>query len=139
MATEEKKQLTEKQEAFLDALCGEARGDIRTAMRMAGYSDYTKTFEVVEPLKNEIIERTSTMLATNAPKATFSIVDVLDDPTSIGARNAVAAAREVLDRAGLVKKELVEVKGPEGGMFILPPKQSEPVDDGQDADSTEVA
>jgi len=139
MSKQEKRELTEKQEAFLDALLGDARGDIRTAMRMAGYSDHTRTFEVVDSLKNEIVDRTATMLATNAPKATFSIVGVLDDPTALGARNAVAAAREVLDRAGLVKKELVEVKGPEGGMFILPPKQGEPVDDGRDDDTPEVA
>ena len=35
----EEKQLTEKQNAFLEALVGEARGDIRSAMRVAGYSD----------------------------------------------------------------------------------------------------
>ena len=45
---------TEKQLAFLDALVGEAKGDIRSAMRVAGYSDATKTSEVVGPLKQEI-------------------------------------------------------------------------------------
>ena len=47
----------------------------------------------------------------------------------MGARNAVAAATQILDRAGLVKKEQVEIKGPEGGIFILPPKQVTPDDD----------
>jgi hypothetical protein len=41
----------------------------------------------------------------------------------MGARNSVAAAREILDRTGLVKKEQVEVTGPENGLFILPPKK----------------
>ena len=58
----------------------------------------------------------------NAPKAAFGIVDVLDDPSSMGARNAISAAREVLDRTGLVKKEQVEVTGTNGGILILPPK-----------------
>jgi len=49
-------------------------------------------------------------------------VDVLDDPSALGARNAISAAREVLDRTGLVKKEQVEVTSNTGGMFILPPK-----------------
>ena len=127
----EEKKLTEKQTAFLEALTGEARGDIRGAMRIAGYSEATKVHEVVNPLRDEIIDRASTMLAMNAHRATFSMIDVLHDPSAMGARNAVAAAREILDRSGLVKKEQVEVKGPEGGIFILPPKQSEPVEDEQ--------
>jgi hypothetical protein len=128
----EEKQYTEKQNAFLEALVGESRGDIRSAMRSAGYSDSTKVHEVVNPLRNEIVERASMMLAMNAPRATFSMIDVLHDPAAMGARNAVAAAREILDRSGLVKKEQVEIKGPEGGIFILPPKQAEPVDNEQD-------
>ena len=113
---------TEKQEAFLEALMSEARGNVRLAMDIAGYAKTTKTSEVVGPLKEEIIERASTMLALNAPKAAFGIFDVLDDPSALGARNTIAAAREVLDRSGLVKKEQVEVTANAGGMFILPPK-----------------
>lgn len=120
--TDEKK-YTEMQEAFLDALCGEARGNIREAMNMAGYSPNTRINEVVGPLRDEIVNRASDLLAMNAPRATFSMIDVLHDPGAMGARNAVAAATQILDRAGLVKKEQVEIKGPEGGIFILPPKQ----------------
>ena len=116
------KELTDKQAAFLEALLGEARGNIRLAMDMAGYSKSTKTSEVVGPLKEEITERAGLMLAINAPKAAFGIIDVLDDPSALGARNAISAAREVLDRTGLVKKEQVEVSGNAGGIFILPPK-----------------
>ena len=116
------KELTDKQAAFLEALLGEARGNIRLAMDMAGYSKSTKTSEVVGPLKEEFTERAGMMLAMNAPKAAFGIVDVLDDPSALGARNAISAAREVLDRTGLVKKEQVEVSGNTGGIFILPPK-----------------
>jgi len=101
------KTLTPKQEDFLEALLGEARGNIRAAMDMAGYSKSTKTTDVVGPLKEEITERVGMMLAMNAPKAAFCIVDVLDDPSALGARNAISAAREVLDRTGLVKKEQV--------------------------------
>lgn len=119
------KTLTDKQSAFLEALLGEARGNIRLAMDIAGYSKTTATSEVVSPLKEEITERAGMMLAINAPKAAFGIIDVLDDPSSLGARNAISAAREVLDRTGLVKKEQVEITANTGGMFILPPKTSE--------------
>ena len=121
------KTLTPKQEDFLEALLGEARGNIRAAMDIAGYSRTTKTAEVVGPLKEEITERAGMMLAMNAPKAAFGIVDVLDDPSALGARNAISAAREVLDRTGLVKKEQVEVTANTGGIFILPPKTGEDV------------
>ena len=117
-----KKSLTDKQSAFLEALLGEARGNIRAAMDIAGYSKTTATTEVVGPLSEEITERAGMMLAINAPKAAFGIIDVLDDPSALGARNAISAAREVLDRTGLVKKEQVEVSGNAGGIFILPPK-----------------
>jgi hypothetical protein len=119
------KKLTEKQEIFLDALITDAKGNIREAMRMAGYSDTTKIAEVVGPLKEQITEKASMVLAMNAPKAAFGIVGVLDDPSAMGARNSVAAAREILDRTGLVKKEQVEVTGPENGLFILPPKKTD--------------
>ena len=87
--------LTPKQEGFLGALLGEARGNIRAVMDLAGYPRTTKTAEVVGPLKEEITERARIMLAMNAPKAAFGIVDVLNDPTAMGARNAISAAREV--------------------------------------------
>lgn len=124
---DEPKRLTDKQEAFLDALMSEARGNIRAAMDIAGYSKSTKSSEVVGPLKDEIVERASMMLALNAPKAAFGIVDVLDDPSALGARNAISAAREVLDRSGIVKKEQVEVTTNTGGLFVLPPKTGDDV------------
>jgi hypothetical protein len=130
--TNETKGLTEKQEAFLEALCGEAMGNIRAAMTVAGYSQSTKISEVVGPLREQIVERASLMLAMNAPKATFSIINVLDDPSSLGARNAVQAAREILDRTGLVKKEQIEVQTSGGGLFVLPPKKSATDDDRDD-------
>ena len=91
-------------------------------MDMAGYSKSTKVTEVVGPLKEEITERTGLMLAMNAPKAAFGMVDVLHDPAAMDAHNAISAAREILDRTGLVKKEQVEVSGNTGGIFILPSK-----------------
>ena len=117
-----KKQLTDKQTAFLEHLLGDARGNVRLAMDMAGYAKTTSVQEVVGNLRDEIMDRTSMMIVLNAPKAAFGITDVLDDPSAMGAKNAIAAAKEVLDRTGLVKKEKVEVETNGGGMFILQPK-----------------
>ena len=120
----EKKKLTERKEKFVEALLGEAKGNVRAAMRIAGYSDSTSIREAMAPVADEVAEAAQMMLAINAPKAALGMIGVLDDPSALGARNTVAAAKELLDRAGVVKKEKMEVKGPEGAMFILPPKQS---------------
>ena len=50
------KEITDKQAAFLEALLGEARGNIRAAMDIAGYSKMTKTSEVVSSLREEITD-----------------------------------------------------------------------------------
>lgn len=118
------KKLSERQEKFIEALLGEAKGNVRQAMRIAGYSETTAIREAMAPVAEEVAEAAQMLLALNAPKAALGMVGVLDDPSSLGARNVVAAAKELLDRAGVVKKEKVEVSGPAGSMFILPPKQS---------------
>ena len=119
------KEYTEKQLAFLDAMANEAKGNIRTAMNLAGYSSTTHTKEVVVPLQDELIALANTVLATNSVKAALGLTGVLDDPTALGAKNAVTAATQILDRVGVVKKEKVEVSSDTGGLFILPPKKAE--------------
>ena len=53
--------LTEKQKKFLDALSGEASGEIKTALQIAGYED-TSYYAVVKSLRQEIIDTANTML-----------------------------------------------------------------------------
>ena len=116
--------LTTKQQLFLDALTSEeAMGDLRTAMRIAGYSDNTKIAHTAKELRKEIREATETLLAMYAPRAAYALTSILDNPDTFNARHIISAAKEVLDRTGLVKKERVEVTGNTGGIFILPPKQ----------------
>ena len=61
------------------------------------------------------------MPTMNAPRAAFGIVDVLDDPAAMGARNAISTTLQTFYCTGLVKKEQVEVNGNTSGIFILPP------------------
>ena len=96
-----KKPLTERQELFLDKLTGEANGDLRTAMTMAGYSEATGIREAIRPIQDDVIAAASMMMAVNAPKAAASMVGLLQDPNVLGARNLVAASKEILDRAGV--------------------------------------
>lgn len=119
------KNLTDKQKAFLDALFGAANGHIRTAMDMAGYAPSVKEHEVTSALKDEIIERSTLVLAQTAPKAAKSFGTVIDDPTKLGAKELMLAAKEVLDRVGITKVERVDhnITSP-NGIFILPPKDA---------------
>ena len=115
--------LSAKQRLFLDALISEeAMGDLRTAMRIAGYSDNTKVAHTAKELRGEIREATETLLAMYAPKAAYSLTSVLENPDTFNARHIISAAKEILDRTGLVKKEPIEVSSNSGGIFILPPK-----------------
>jgi len=120
-----KKELTPRQEALLEALIGPAKGDIREAMDLAGYSPTTSIREAVKPIREEITEAASMIVAMHSPQAAGAMVGILKDPAALGARNIIAAAKELLDRAGVVKTEKVEVASTGGGMFILPPKKTD--------------
>lgn len=115
---------TVQQDAFLNCLFDpDIRGDIRRAMKKAGYSDTTATSEVVGRLKEQIIDRAKTFLALNAGKAAYSITDVLDSPNQMGAANALKAATEVLDRVGVIKQDNSLNNLPKGSIILLPPKR----------------
>ena len=112
----ESTELTEKQKLFLSALFGEANGEPRTAAEIAGYAP-TSYPKVVQGLKDQIIERA---------KAAISMANAIDDDGSIpGANIRMEAAKQVLDRVGLVKKEKIDINAKVAhGIFILPPKEA---------------
>ena len=115
------RQLTEKQQKFIAVLFDEAGGDMVTAKKMAGYSDATTTTEIVKGLKEEILEATQMYMARNAPKAAMAMTGALYDPTELGIRDKMSAAKELLDRVGLVKTEKMQVEA-SGGVMLMPPK-----------------
>lgn len=117
------RQLNEKQQKFLEVLFDEAGGDVLIAKRLAGYSDNTPTRSVVESLKDEIADATRSHFARTAPKAVMALVGALNDPTELGIRDKMAAAKDLLDRAGLGKVEKMDVTSSSGGVFILPAKE----------------
>ena len=114
--------LTEKQQKLLAVLFDEAGGDINVAKRIAGYSDATSSTEIMNSLKEEILDATSAYMARNAPKAAMAMVGALYDPTELGIRDKMSAAKELLDRSGLVKTEKMQVEA-KGGVMLMPPKQ----------------
>lgn len=118
------RELTEQQQKFLNVLFDEAGGDVLTAKKLAGYSDQTSTTQVVNSLKEEILDATQLFMSRNAPKAAMAMVGALYDPTELGIRDKMSAAKELLDRTGLVKTEKLQVEA-KGGVMLMPPKQTE--------------
>ena len=119
------KELSDKQKQFLKNLFGEAQGDPKAAAELARYSP-TSNPKVVQGLKDEIIERAESVLAAHSPKAAISMANAIDDDGSIpGANIRMEAAKQVLDRVGLVKKEKIDINAKVAhGIFILPPKEA---------------
>lgn len=113
--------MTEKQQLFLDALFGDAQGDFKKAKEIAGYGVNTSIPAIVAPLEEEIEKRTRQFIAVHGPKAAFSLMSVLDNPAEIGNTLKLAAAKDILDRAGFSKTDKIEVKT-ETPLFILPSK-----------------
>jgi phage terminase small subunit len=118
------RQLTEKQQKFLDVLFEEARGNVVEAKKLAGYSPTQHTAQIVASLKDEILERTNMYLAQNAPRAAMAMTGALIDPTELGIKEKMVAAKEVMDRVGIIKSEKIQVEAT-GGVMLLPPKRSE--------------
>ena len=121
---DKKKKLTEQQETFLNALGGEAKGNIVKAMEVAGYSPTSKS-HLVDSLKEEIIDVAQKILATSAPKASQKLVEIMDSDDPIPQVSAkLQAAQTLLDRVGIAKREKLDVTHTAaGGIFLLPEKK----------------
>jgi hypothetical protein len=115
--------LTDNQKKFLEVLFEEAGGSHVAAKRLAGYSENTPTKAVTDSLKDEIVSATTDYLAQIAPKAAVAMAKALDDPTELGIRDKMSAAKDLLDRGGFGKVDRVDVNSSGGGVFILPAKE----------------
>ena len=118
------RKLTAKQEKFLDTLGGEAKGDLKEALRLAGYED-TSYYAVVKSLREQIVDVANTILAHSAPKAAQSLVEVLESDRPIPQASVkLQAAQTLLDRVGVSKKEHLNINhNVTGGIFLLPNKK----------------
>jgi len=121
--------MTGKQQAFIDALFGEAKGNFGEAKRMAGYSDNTKVADILNDLAPEISKQVHKIFVQQGVKAAFAIESIIDDPTALGNKDKLAAAKDILDRAGFKATDKVEVKGDSVPVWVLPKKEEDNDDD----------
>ena len=117
------KKLTEQQQTFINALFGEANGNPKHAGEIAGYSPSSYP-NVVKSLKDIIIDRAEGVMAMHSPKAVMGLVNALDEDGMTPAANIrIEAAKQILDRVGIVNREKVDINAQVAhGIFILPPK-----------------
>lgn len=132
---EKKRVLSEQQEAFLSYFGGEARGNVRLALDMAGYSKNISPSYITNLLHEEMVEVAQKVMSAHAAKAAFSVVGLLEDPATLNAKTIIEAAKQVLDRAGVMKKtdQDINLKVPQGGLVILPAKRDSTFLDSPDA------
>ena len=121
--------LTEKQQAFLDHLV-ETGGDFKKSAELAGYSG--NHYQVLKSLKEEVVDLASDVLAREAPTAAFKIIEVMKSNKPVPqANNKLQAAQTILDRVGVSKTDRIDVNhNTGGGIFILPEKKAIELDEG---------
>ena len=118
-----KRKLTEKQQLFLNSII-ETKGDLKLSAELAGYAG--NHYQIMQSLKQEIVELAETVLAREAPKAAFKLIEVMYSNTAIPQANVkLQAAQTILDRVGISKTERMQINhNVSGGIFILPEKET---------------
>ena len=126
---EKKRNLTEKQQSFLDNLV-ETRGDFKKSAELAGYSG--NHYQILKSLKHEVVDLASDVLAREAPTAAFKLIEVLNSDRPVPQANyKLQAAQTILDRVGVSKTDRIDVNhNTGGGIFILPEKKAIDITEG---------
>lgn len=117
------RKLTDKQEKFLEHLV-DTKGNLKLSAELAGYRG--NHYQVIQSLKEEIIDLASNVLAREAPSAAFKLVEIMHSDEAVPQANVkLQAAQTLLDRVGVIKKEKLDVNhNVTGGIFILPKKET---------------
>ena len=118
-----KRKLTDKQEDFLQNVI-ETKGNLKLSAELAGYSG--NHYQVIQSLKQEIVDLASDVLAREAPSAAFKLIEVMQDADVVPQANIkLQAAQTILDRVGIAKRERMDINhNVQGGIFILPQKET---------------
>lgn len=119
------RELTEQQQQFLSILF-ENGGNVTAAALDAGYSRGSVGW-LKNTLAEEIVDRTKSLLATNALKAATRLVNTIDNPLpERGDELRFRAAESLLNRVGLAKQETINhnVQAVHG-VVLLPPKNDD--------------
>lgn len=93
------------------------------AKLLAGFPKSMPVTTICRRLNKELITRGDDFLAAHSVIALQGLLSVLNSPTEPGAKVRLQAATELLDRAGVVKKERTETaQQAPNYVFLLPNK-----------------
>lgn len=113
--------LNDREELFIQLLV-ENGGKVKDAAEEAGY-DHKYAYVVRKRLAKYIAEAAQQYLSIQSVKAAKKIIDIMDEemPNAI----QLQAAQAVLDRAGVIKKDMNEgqINVQKANIFILPEKR----------------
>ena len=126
-----KKELPERQEAFVNALIRNG-GSVPKAMKTAGYEATSRSW-LVNSVSNEIVDRTQNYLATHGMKAATNLINALDeDGTTPKGDLRLKAAESLLNRIGIGSREIVDHNVTAlHGVVLLPNKLEEVIIEGE--------
>ena len=126
----QKKELTDRQEAFVGALIRNG-GSVPKAMKTAGYEATSRSW-LVNSVSNEIVDRTQNYLATHGMKAATNLINALDeDGMTPKGDIRLKAAESLLNRIGIGSRETVDHNVTAlHGVVLLPNKREEVIVDG---------
>ena len=120
-----KKDLTEKQNTFLETLLGNG-GNVVEAMDVAGYHPSSRS-RLMKSVKDEIIEQTKYHLASSSVKAANRLIEGLDADGTLSSSQMdtrLKAANDILDRTGVSKRHEVSSESKViHGVVLLPSKK----------------
>ena len=97
--------LTEKQQKFLDVLFEEAQGSPAKARKLAGYADGISSTTILNSLQDEVANLTKKFIATRGPQAAWSMVNVLNNPTDLGNKEKWQQQKFYLTEQVLLKQK----------------------------------
>lgn len=118
--------LSATQETFLKCLFGPANGNLKAAAKATfGTEEYQDI--LTDELLDAIKKRADNQLTLNVPKAVFIMQKILDEPESFMFMDKLhKVAADILDRAGLSKKERGGNNTSVIGIVMLPNKMQLP-------------
>lgn len=123
------KDLTEREQLFIKYLSGSAKGDPYKAKELAGYSEHYSLTSLMKRVSPYVTKEAASYLEINALKAAMKLSELVDSPTKLGANNLISAANSILDRAGIVKKDKLEVEHTVSTALLVLPEKKKPTID----------
>lgn len=115
----------DQQRAFFDQLI-ENGGNVKQAADNAGYST-AYAFQLAKKYGDWLRDQVHGALHLNSIRAAKVITDTMDeDGKTPAAKLRMEAAKDVLDRAGIVKNDKMQIEiGSEAGVILLPAKKED--------------